>query len=200
MWLEAWKNNPNQLWSINWSNGIEKMVGLFLGNGDFIHINWDTVYKKFDKVITAWENRSLSMKKKAVVANTLALSKLMYIGSVTPLPKQYCQLFNTLLFNFTWGNKPEEVACNVLFNKCIDGGLSLMHIRIKLQALQVMHLKQFIYGVEAKWQHFARYLIGIYLHKYNISFDLNQGPHASPDWIPHFYREALDALVELFKV
>ena len=75
-----------------------------------------------------------------------------------------------------------------------------MHIRIKLQALQVMHLRHFIFGTEAKWQHFTGYWVGINLRKSNASSDSNNGPHSSPDNIPHFYREALDALQSLFTV
>ena len=200
LWLGAWKNNSDQLCGIKWNNGVEKMVGILFGNGDFVQTNWDVVYQKFDRVITDWRSRSLSMKGKAVIANTLALSKLIYVGTILPISKQYFQKFNTLLFSFIWGNKPEAVARNVLFNKCINGGISLLHIRIKLQALQIMHLKHFIFGTEAKWQYFTRYWVGIYLRKFNVSCDSNNVPHSSPDNIPLFYREALNALHNLFTV
>ena len=200
LWLGAWRNNTDQLCGIQWSNSEEKMVGLYFGNGDFLQKNWDNVYNKFDKVITDWKSRALSMKGKAIVANTLALSKLIYVGTIIPMSNQFCKKFNTLLFNFIWGNKPEAVARNVLFNKCIDGGISIMNIRIKLQALQIMHLKQFVYGTDAKWRHFTRYWVGMYLRKYNAACDSNQGPHSSPDGIPYFYKEALDALKALFQV
>ena len=37
-WLETWNNNPDQLCGIKWSSGEEKMVGLFLRNGDFTKV------------------------------------------------------------------------------------------------------------------------------------------------------------------
>ena len=107
LWLGAWKNNPDQLCGIKWNNGAEKMVGLFFGNGDFTQTNLDAVYKKFDGVITDWRSRSLSMKGKAVIANTLVLSELTYVGTILPMSKQYCRKFNTLQFCFFGVTSPK---------------------------------------------------------------------------------------------
>ena len=84
LWLGAWKNNQDRLYNISWSNGVEKMVGVHIGNGDYVKVNWDSAFKKFEKVIADWQNRFISMKGRAVVLNTLALSKLTYVGSVIP--------------------------------------------------------------------------------------------------------------------
>ena len=200
LWLGAWKNNQDKLCNISWSNDVEKMVGVHIGNGDYMKVSWDTAFKKFEKVVADWQNWFISMKGKAVILNTLALSKLTYIGSVIPMPKGYYSKINTVLFQFIWGNKPEAVARNVLLNKCVNGGIGLLDIKVKLQALQVMHLREFIFGTEAKWQHFARYWVGLYLRKYNPQCDSNRGPHASPENIPVFYQEALEALSRLFEV
>ena len=156
LWLGAWKNNMDQLCGIKWSNGLEKMVGIMFGNGDIVKNNWDKVFDKFNKVLIDWQSRNISMKGKAVIANTLALSKLMYVGAVLTMPKHYIKQFHSALFKFIWGNKPEAVARNVLFNKCIDGGINLINIQIKLQALQIIHLQRFIFGTDAKWQYFTR--------------------------------------------
>ena len=94
-----------------------KMVGVHIGNGDYVKVNWDLAFKKFEKVIADWQNRFISVKGRTVILNTLALSKLTYVGSVIPMPKWYYNKINTVLFQFLWGNKPEAVARNVLFNK-----------------------------------------------------------------------------------
>ena len=50
LWMGTWRNNSDQLCGIQWSNGLEKMVGIMFGIGDIIKQNWDTVYNKFNKV------------------------------------------------------------------------------------------------------------------------------------------------------
>ena len=94
--------------------GLEKVVGMFIGNGDYVEANWKAVLSKFEKVLSDYQQRSLSMKGKAVIANTLALSKVFYVGSSSYIPKIFLQCFNSALFKFIWGNKPEAVARNIL--------------------------------------------------------------------------------------
>ena len=198
LWLGAWKDNKDQLCGISWSSGVQKITGIYMGNGDYASFNWEEVQKKFKRVLADWGNRSLSLHGKAVMLNSMAISKLMYVGAVIPLSRDYLHSFNSLMHKFLWGNKPEAVARNVLINKCIKGGLELVHIGTKLKALRCMHAKQLIFGSSAKWCFFARYWIGMYLRKYNSSCDVNSGPHSDPDSIPFFYREVLEALQLLF--
>ena len=198
--MDSWYNNQDQLCGISWGNGLEKAVGMFIGNGDYVEANWKAVLSKFEKVHSEYQQRSLLMKGKAVIANTLAPSKVFYVGYSSYMPKIFLQHFNSALFKFIWGNKPEAVARNTLYNKCIDGGIGLCSIKTKLQALHVMHLKNFIFGSGAKWSFFVHYWIGIYLGKFNMDCDTNSGPHASPDKIPCFYKNALDSLMLLFKL
>ena len=198
LWLGTWKGNMDQLCGISWSSGVEKIVGVYTGNGDYTKPNWEAVLKKFQKVLADWSVRSLSLRGKATILNTVAISKLTYVGAVIPLSADFLHSFNSLMHKFLWGNKPEAVARNVLINKCVQGGLELVHIGTKLKALRVMHAKQLLFGSTAKWCFFARYWIGIHLRKYNPSCDANSGPHADSDYIPDFYRECLEALQLLY--
>ena len=59
------------------------------------------------------------------------------------------------MHKFLWGNKPEAVIHNVLINKCVKGGLELIHIRMKLKTLHVMHAMQLLFRSSAKWYFFA---------------------------------------------
>ncbi len=194
LWLGKWSNNSDKLCNIQWTSDASRIIGFLFKSKTYVENNWDSVFGKFVSVLTDWKSRNLSLKGKAVIVNTLALSKVFYVGSVVLMPKEYFDCFEKKVFNFIWGNKPEAVCRNTMYNKCINGGIGLINVKVKLQALLVVHLVKFIKGTDAKWSFFTRYWLGLYLRKYNPACDNNLGPHSSPLYIPAFYKTALDAL------
>ena len=76
LWMGSWRHNKDQLCRIKWGNSLEEVVGVQIGNDDYIKANWETVLKKFEKVLSEYQHWILSMKGKAIIANTLALSKI----------------------------------------------------------------------------------------------------------------------------
>ncbi len=194
LWLGKWRNNTDNLCNISWTNDATRIVGFLFRSNNYVNSNWDPVLDKFKSVLSDWKHRNLSFKGKAIIVNTLALGKIFYVGSVILMPKEYFECFEKLIFNFIWGNMPEAVSRNTMYNKCLNGGIGLVNVQVKLKALLVMHLIKFINGTDAKWQFFTRYWLGLYLRKYNPACDSNMGPHASPLYIPKFYKVALDAL------
>ena len=49
--------------------------------------------------------RHLSLKEKTIIINTNLLSKLWYVSSVFPIPKDLLSEMNKIIFKFLWNNK-----------------------------------------------------------------------------------------------
>ena len=42
--MGLWHNNHDQLCGISWGNALEKVVRVYIGNGDYVEANWKMVY------------------------------------------------------------------------------------------------------------------------------------------------------------
>ena len=81
--------------------------------------------------------RHLSLKGKSIIINTILLSKLWYVSSVFPLPKDLLWEINKIIFKFLWNDKnPETIARETLFLPRERGGLRILVPCIESQALR----------------------------------------------------------------
>ena len=65
---------------LNFSNDKMKTLGVWVGNGDVTNDNWLPAIRKLCRALNLWKCRDLTAKGKAVVVNTIALSKLWYLA------------------------------------------------------------------------------------------------------------------------
>ncbi len=117
-----------------------------------------------------------------MILNSIALSGLVYVGSVLDIPEQIVKEINRLVFSFLWSNKNELVARTTLFQPITNGGLGLTDIRTKIHALHLNNLSRIVDpNYRASWVYLARYFIGRSLAKYSeqVSFlRSNLVPHS----------------------
>ena len=72
--------------------------------------NWEPKIKKLEKSLNLWRSRSLSLLGKALIINTLVLSKLVYFAKVLILPDWVLTRVNALIWPYIWGCKMETVV------------------------------------------------------------------------------------------
>ena len=65
--------------------------------------NWQPKIKKLEKSLNLWRSRSISLLGKALIINTLGLSKLVYLAKVLILPDWVLTRVNALIWPFIWG-------------------------------------------------------------------------------------------------
>ena len=72
--------------NIKWRTDFIKVLGIFftMSNCDFLSLNWNFRIKKLAERLESWKFRTLSLKEKSMIINTLALSGLWYTGTVIP--------------------------------------------------------------------------------------------------------------------
>ena len=71
---------------------------------------------------------------KSCIVKTLAVSKLIYVGSILGITDNtYIKKVQRLIYNFIWG-KTERIK--TLIGSILNGGLSIVYIECKLKALK----------------------------------------------------------------
>ena len=96
--------------------------------------NWRPSVEAFCRCIDAWRSRALSFSGRAVVLNSLALSRIWYVASVVPMPNSILSELTTRIFNFFWAGKRDLVARKVLYHTKCQGGFSVVSVEFKLHS------------------------------------------------------------------
>ena len=72
--------------NIKWRTDFIKVLGIFftMSSCDFLSLNWNFRIEKLAKRLESWKFRTLSLKRKSIIINTLALSGYGILGLSSP--------------------------------------------------------------------------------------------------------------------
>ena len=202
IWLGKFRDRADTPFGLKWGS-YKKLLGIIMGSGetrDHMQQNWGKVFSSF--LLTLRENfsRSCSLYGRALVANTLAVSTIVYTASHITMPVDFCKQFTKKLFHFIW-SRPENskkgpwepIKRETLYAPAKEGGINLVCIKTKCEALLIKHifnLIAFSYSdYRPKWMAFSIYWIGLGLRDFNSDFASNLIPHCM-DYRPSFYEKS----------
>ena len=201
MWFGSMAGRTDGPVNIKWRTDFIKVLGIFftMSDCDFLSLNWNFRIEKLAKRLESWKFRTLSLKVKSMIINTLALSGLWYTGSVVPLPAWAEKGINRVIFDILWSGKNEQIKREVCYLPYELGGLKVVNIALKCKALlakSVVFVTDSQY--EAKWVHLSPYFIGRALGKLHESWGFlrsNIKPHA---WeAPSYYQSVASAAKDI---
>ena len=95
LWLGSWSGRSDSLVDISWSSVKVKVLGVFLGPGNFEEENWRPRITVVENALNSWRQRSLLYRGKALVINALALSRVWYVASLIYVPRWVGTELNT---------------------------------------------------------------------------------------------------------
>jgi hypothetical protein len=201
VWLGSWADRRDAICNLNFPQDARKFYGVLLERGHIARENWVKVLSKFSDTLFVCRKRNTTMRGRAVLANSMAASKLWYIATVFNLPNDLLKSFNFRLFKFIWKgvNKTEWIGRSILVQDTSKGGLGLVDIGLKAKCLQILHVRNIILGQEVKWFSIARYFLGFRLRQFNSNLYSVSKPHEI-FFVPPFYESCLASLREFLKI
>lgn len=107
---------------------------------------------------------------------SLLILNLTYFASVTNLPHEFIQQFETLIYNFIWDGKQERVKRTILSKDTTDGGLKMTDIDNYITALQIAWIKRLTANNFANWKVIPTF----YFNKFGTDFMLLYLLHTKP--------------------
>ena len=186
MGLGGWKDRVN--WPLDWLKTVKQMkvFGFIICQtyNDTLTQNWAETVRSFQKVLLSFDLRSLNtLHQRVDVVNIFATSKLWYKAAVLPLPGSVAKDLESCMVKFLWRGKLEKLSLVELCNKKVDGGLGLVEIRSKADALLLKQACRILTACGSKsWLH-LKYWMGLYLAR--IIPEMRSGPHS--ERIPVMY-------------
>ena len=136
--LGRWQGR--QQWPLHWLSTVleHKVFGFEIcaSYEQSLQRSWAVLVDKFRSTLYSFQLRALeTVHQRVEVINIFASSKLWYKCQILPLPATVAQQLEGLMFQFIWRGKLEKLATHEIYNKLEDGGLGLVDIRSKADAL-----------------------------------------------------------------
>lgn len=137
------------------TEGIEicarvKILGIWIGlnntEENCYKWNYENILTKIRKVCDAWYQRSLSIKGKITIINSLLVSLLQYPCSIIHTPERVYKEYKQIVTSFIWDSRKPRIAYKTLTLPIENGGLKL----IDLEARVTVNLLQWIRRVLTK--------------------------------------------------
>ncbi len=104
-----------------------------------LHWNLDLSFYKFviPQRLHFWKLRNLNLKGEVLILNVLMVSKLWYVLYVSEIPLWAEQRLKKCFLDFLWEGKPARIAHNTILGAVEKGGLGLMDVEQRKNALRV---------------------------------------------------------------
>lgn len=130
--------------AIQWTSDKIKILSVFLGHGHLSANNWQYHLEAAERCLDSWRSRAPSYSGKALVVNTLALSKIWYVASLVVMPASVSFALNHMVFNLFWSGKGDLVARNVVSMPRDTGGFSIVSIELKVFSLLALRIRRLV--------------------------------------------------------
>ena len=139
------KGNYENIFGIKVNTTSVKCLGIHIGHDKELcyNKNWMEIYHQMEKLFESWKKRKLTIFGKKCIVNTLAISKLIYVASVLPIPDdKLIKDINKLIYNFLWDSR-ERIKRSTLIGQISKGGIGLVDIETKMKALKAAWVPRF---------------------------------------------------------
>ena len=128
---------------LNWTSENINTLGVEIAcDGSYVENNFKAVIAKMKVICSDWNNRKLTLMGKIVVINTLMASLFVYKMSTTlHVKEEELKETEKLIHSFLWeGRNRGRVAMTMLKKAKEDGGLRLVDLKAKQNALQIQNI------------------------------------------------------------
>lgn len=136
--LGSLKDKYNNISGIDVTNDAVRCLGIYIGHNknQCYELNWLHSFQNMEKLFESWKKRKLTIFGKACIVNSLAISKIIYVGSILPMPDpEYIKQLKKSIFNFIW-NKRDRIKRDTVIGRQEDGGIGVVDIESKFKALK----------------------------------------------------------------
>ena len=137
MGLGSWKYKD--IWPVDWLQHKVKctVLGILITNNydEMVNENWDILINKIRVKLNMLSTRFLSLYQKAIIINTLILSKVWYISHVLPLGKNKAKVIEQSVFRYLWSGMYQPIKRETLYLPRTEGGIGVLNVYHKSAAI-----------------------------------------------------------------
>jgi hypothetical protein len=141
-------------------NSVKSLGIEITGNEeDHYNLNFKARLIKIKSLLNNWKQRTLSLKGKITIINSLIIPMIIYPSSLIYTPQTVISELKTLILDFIWHGKTSKISYNTLIQRIDHGGLKLIDIESKITSIQLNWIKRLIDTDMSNWQAIVKKLL-----------------------------------------
>ncbi len=122
-----------------------RSLGAWIGNGVDDTVPWEPIIKKIRTNLDKWQSRRPTLRGKKLIVGLEVGSRTQYLTRVQTMPKSVEDRLEKIIRGFVWdGQKRPPVSLGTLQKKVEEGGIGLLDIKARNEAIDLMWVKEYL--------------------------------------------------------
>ena len=122
-----------------------RLLGAWVGNNTNDLTPWGTIIDKVKYDIERWQKIKPTLYGKRIIAQAVIGGRTQYLAKVQGMPQEIETAIQKLIQNFLWDSEAKpRIAPGTLELPLDEGGLNLLNIRSRNEAINIMWLKSYL--------------------------------------------------------
>ena len=135
-----------------------RTLGSWIGNNIDNHTPWNRVIGVLESQMTKWDKRKPTLTGRRLIAGLEFGGRTQYLTRVQTMPEDVAKTLIKMMREFIWkGDKHPRVAMEQLYKPAEQGGLALLDLQARNEAIDLMWLKDYLDLTESRptWAYVA---------------------------------------------
>ncbi len=141
------------LHGLSWIKTPLETLKIYITNNPTENLNYNFKPKltKLRNLLNIWKQRTLTIKEKITIVNSLALSPLIYISIMIETPPEALKEIKDIIQNFIWERKTTKISQKTLINNIDNEGLKLSYFPFKVDSIKLCFVKRLCGDTDVNW-------------------------------------------------
>ena len=120
---------------------------------DFFRLNYLPKLSRIKRLLNIWSSRDLTPTGKIVILKCFAISQLVYILTILPMPPlSFFKDLDSIFYKFIWNNKPDKIKRTTMINRRIHGGFNMIDMLSFAKSLKTTWVKLYLDDTHRQWK------------------------------------------------
>ena len=121
------------------------MLGAWIGNKTEDLTPWEPVIDKINTKLERWKRSHPSLNGRKILTQMVVGGHTQFLTQAQGMPKETEDALNRTIKNFIWEDDSfPRIANETLRNPLMEGGLDLLNLEVRNEAIDIMWLKMYL--------------------------------------------------------
>ena len=122
-----------------------RLLGAWIGNDTEAERPWEPVIDKIHKTLTRYRWSHPTMTERKIIIQMVVGGYMQFLTQAQGMPTKIEEVLTKIIRNFMWeDNKSPRVTLEYLHYPHKEGGLNLLDIKARNEAIEIMWLKEYL--------------------------------------------------------